>query len=146
MTCLDEGSNLGVQMTRLALTVTMGLLLAAPQTFTLETVVCRATKSPIIVDGNIDPAWAEAPPVTSFLLWWGEDSPQASTSVRFLHDAEFLYVLFECADPDIFTLYDERDGMLWEADVVELFLWPAEENPSTTSFRWRRMGPFSMRG
>ncbi|MCI0479640.1 carbohydrate-binding family 9-like protein, partial [Candidatus Uhrbacteria bacterium] len=40
-----------------------------------------------------------------------------------------LYALFDCSDPDVYVLHEERDGNIWESDAVELFFWPDPSNP-----------------
>ena len=88
-------------------------------------VVCSRATGPIAVDGKPDDAaWGDALRVTEFRLWKTYGKPTESTAVRFCYDDRFLYALFECRDPDIFTLYAERDDRLWESDCVELFFLP----------------------
>jgi hypothetical protein len=91
---------------------------------------CPRAKGPIVIDGKADEdAWKQPNPITAFRLWRTFGKPTEATSVRFCYDDENLYALFECADKDVFALYDQRDADLWESDAVELFLWPDEKNP-----------------
>lgn len=91
---------------------------------------CTRAAGAVVVDGKGDEAaWDDALCITDFRLWVTGGTPTEATSVRLCYDDAFLYALFECADPDIFALYDERDAYLWESDVVELFFQPDEDNP-----------------
>lgn len=91
---------------------------------------CRCATGPIMVDGKADdPAWKDALRITEFRLLRTYEKPTEETVVRFCYDDDFLYVLFECADPDVFALYEERDDRIWESDAVELFFKPDENNP-----------------
>lgn len=86
---------------------------------------CPRAAGDIVVDGEAkDAAWKNAVVVTEFRLWNTFEKPNSATTVRLCYDDAFLYLLFECEDDDLFVLYDERDGYLWESDVVELFLQP----------------------
>ncbi|NIA15952.1 MAG: hypothetical protein GWP08_17960 [Nitrospiraceae bacterium] len=105
-----------------------GMLAAAPPP--LLHFECARTAGAIVVDGESDDkAWDNAEPITDFRLWETFERPTERTSVRFCYDDDYLYALFECDDPDIFTLYDSRDAYIWESDAVELFLKPDADNP-----------------
>ncbi len=98
----------------------------AADTPPLKEVACLRAEAPVTVDGApSDEAWAGAEIVRDFRLWGTLGKPASETALRLCYDDRYLYALFECADDDIFTLYNERDAHLWEADVVELFFEPA---------------------
>ncbi len=91
---------------------------------------CERASGPIVIDGKCDDAaWAHVAPITDFRLWKTFGKPTEKTTFRICYDDTNLYALFECADPDVFALYDARDAYLWESDVVELFLKPSDDNP-----------------
>jgi hypothetical protein len=52
-----------------------------------------------------------------------------ATSVTLLDDGERLRVAFECEDPEPRATLLNRDGPLWEEEVVELFLAPGRSTP-----------------
>lgn len=50
--------------------------------------------------------------------------PQQATTVRIRHDGIALHVSFACDDVEPWATQTERDGPLWEEEVVEVFLDP----------------------
>jgi len=88
------------------------------------------TGAPIMIDGVPDEqAWRDCAPITDFRLFKTLGKPTEKTTLRICYDETYLYALFECTDPDIYVLHQERDGKLWESDAVELFFWPDDSNP-----------------
>ena len=80
------------------------------------------TAVPITLDGQLDEAsWRQARPAGPLPLYDGNDAPH-ETFVRLLWDAQFLYIAFECDDPDIYATFTERDEALYSQDVVEVFI------------------------
>src|SRR5512143_2642927 len=53
------------------------------------------------------------------------------TGVRVLHDGVALFVRFDCDDRDIWATHTARDAPLWEEEVVEVFLAPGADVPSS---------------
>ena len=91
---------------------------------------CVKADGPTAIDGKgDDAAWAGVAAIEDFKLWHTLGQPTSRTSVKICYDERNLYLFYECADPDIFTLYEERDEWLWESDVVELFAAPKEDSP-----------------
>jgi 2',3'-cyclic-nucleotide 2'-phosphodiesterase (5'-nucleotidase family) len=91
---------------------------------------CERASGPIVIDGKgDDAAWAKIAPITDFRLWKTFGKPTEGTTFRICYDDTNIYALFECADLDVFALYDTRDANLWESDVVELFLQPSDDRP-----------------
>ncbi|HRS95224.1 MAG TPA: carbohydrate-binding family 9-like protein [Candidatus Latescibacteria bacterium] len=88
----------------------------------LPVYVCRRTARPISVDGILDePDWGAAEPMRLVRTESGA-VPEQPTSVRVLWDDEYLYVAFECVDTDVWATIEERDGALWDEEVVEVFV------------------------
>ncbi len=88
----------------------------------LPVYVCRRTARPISVDGILDePDWGAAEPIRLVRTESGA-VPEQPTSVRVLWDDEYLYVAFECVDADVWATIEERDGGLWDEEVVEVFV------------------------
>ena len=97
------------------------------------------------IDGTFnDSVWQKAP-----LLVLGDagskEKGALSTTARLLFDDKFLYVGFECSDPDTDSLKKdctERGGNVWEDDDVEIFISPDPQigykqialNPANTIF------------
>ena len=98
---------------------------------------CQRASSPVVIDGRADEAaWQRVDPITDFRLWRTYEPPTETTSVKLCYDDTCLYALFECADPDVFALYDQRDARLWESDVVELFFQPNPADPTYYEFEF----------
>jgi hypothetical protein len=53
-------------------------------------------------------------------------APRLATAVAAYHDGRTLYALFRGADEEVVASMQERDDPLYEEDVVEIFLAPAE--------------------
>lgn len=82
------------------------------------------------IDGSLDDAaWESAPEAYTYFIWGGQEKPQQKTVVRVLADSQALYVAFECRESHMEELsanVTERDGTVWEDDVVEVFLLPGQ--------------------
>lgn len=90
--------------------------------------VHKAT-GPITIDGKMDEeAWKVSRMTRSFVR--PDATPLESrvqTRARLLWDDEYLYVAFAVRDDDIWNETKERDGKLWEQDVVEVYLDPGAD-------------------
>ena len=87
------------------------------------TYACHRAAGPITVDGSPEEeAWQQAGwPTKPFAKWNGLPA-HTETTARLLWDDQYLYVAFECEDPDIQGSMKQRDESLWEEnEVVELF-------------------------
>jgi hypothetical protein len=76
------------------------------------------------IDGTLaDPAWLKSPKLTLHPTSGFRGDPLA-TSARVLFDERFMYVAFECAEPDtgLRTRITKRDGNVWLDDCVELYI------------------------
>lgn len=56
--------------------------------------------------------------------------PARATRVTLLDDGEQLHVDFDCDDPDPWATLAQRDGPLWQEEVVEVFLAPGRATPN----------------
>lgn len=84
--------------------------------------VCRRATGPIAIDGRLDePDWRSVEPMVLRLTDTGR-TPRQKTEVRALWDETCLYVAFHCRDDDVWATIAERDGPLWEEEVVEVFV------------------------
>ena len=89
---------------------------------------CPEAKEALVIDGAADDApWRRAQPATGFVRCM-VDEPfpvDTQTSFRMVHDAENLYVLVECAEPEMAQLVMSkvgRDASVWKEDDVEVFV------------------------
>lgn len=88
----------------------------------LPVYLCRRTTGPIAIDGRLDePDWRDAEPISLRLTDTG-GPPHQRTEVRALWDDRYLYVGFYCLDSDVWATISERDGQLWDEEVVEVFI------------------------
>ncbi len=88
--------------------------------------LCSRAESPITIDGKLDePAWRLAAPMGRFSCYGTKRGyPEYNTTARLLWDDENLYVGFRATDPDIWSEITERDGPLWEGEVLEIYVDP----------------------
>ncbi len=88
---------------------------------------CIRANRPPVIDGKLDDElWRQAPATPAFVRFdrdAGEGKPLGTTA-RMAWDDQALYVAWECEDPDVWSVITERDGNLWENEVVELYVDP----------------------
>ncbi len=99
----------------------LGPVLGAASVQLPEYRVVRARPAPTI-DGVLDEAaWARAAPVT--LVNSLDGSPgRVRTTARLLWDDRYLYVSFDCEDPDVWGTFTQHDDPLYTQDAVEIFI------------------------
>ncbi|SMO77542.1 carbohydrate-binding family 9-like protein [Fodinibius sediminis] len=59
----------------------------------------------------------------------GEPKQGLNTRMKALYSSTGLYILFQCEDSLLTASMEEDFATLWKEDVVEVFLWPNEQNP-----------------
>ncbi len=74
-------------------------------------------------------SWAEIPPL-EFRENITGTMPLQGTSVQCVWNDAALHLLFTCIDTDPWATITERDGHLWEEEVVEVFLDPVGDHES----------------
>ncbi len=82
------------------------------------------TKDKLSMSKSLDAIWQKAPQVELKDYKTGEQ-PKKKTVVRTLYDNDFLYIVFECEEPEPKKLKvecTERDQAVWRDDCVEVFL------------------------
>jgi len=83
--------------------------------------------APPVMDGKLDDAcWGQATVLGDFHVMRSEDQP-APTEARLCQDGVWLYLSFDCVDPDpdaIVARRLTRDGPVHEDDSVEIFISP----------------------
>jgi hypothetical protein len=67
-------------------------------------------------------------------------NPEQGTIVRCVWTDAALHVRFECRDTDPWATITERDGPLWEEEVVEVFLDPIGDQESYFEFEVNPLG------
>lgn len=105
---------------------------------------CRFTEQTIQIDGLAsDLAWQTADEIDAFHVPWLAEGPRASrtkTKARLLWDRDYLYFFAEMEDRDLFADVKEKDGLLWNNDVFELFFKPADDKPGYYEFQVNAAG------
>ncbi len=86
----------------------------------------------IVVNGMLNEAsWVNAATTSVFTVWDGTPAPASlRTTAMMLWDDQYLYVSFNCSDPDVYATYTSRDAHLWEQDNFEVFI----TVPGTTGY------------
>ncbi len=80
------------------------------------------TPRPPIIDGILtDKVWSLAEAVTLRGSFDGR-KPTLRTEARLLYDDAFLYVSFDCEDPDVWGTMLKRDDPIYNEEVVEIFI------------------------
>lgn len=88
---------------------------------------CPRVSPPPVIDGAVDDeVWRSAPPTSAFTRFDAnaDDGALVRTTARLAWDDDYLYVAFECEDPDVWSDLTDRDADLWEGEVVEVYLDP----------------------
>lgn len=89
----------------------------------LPVLLCpRGDAGPLVADAQAE-LWQRVTPASFAEVVSGE-RPQEATSVRAVWDAAELRLLFSVEDTHVWATLTERDGPLWEEEVVEVFLDP----------------------
>lgn len=89
----------------------------------LPALLClRSEAGPLMADATA--AFWRKLPVGTFREAASGVEPRQGTSIRAMWDAEELRVLFHAKDTHSWATLTERDGPLWEEEVVEVFLDP----------------------
>ncbi len=88
---------------------------------------CIRAVQPVQVDGYLDEnVWQEAQPLQLFSTD-GKEKPVRPTVARMACDESYLYVAFECTDPDVWCTYTGRDEPLFKEENVEVFVLPEQD-------------------
>src|SRR5262249_49633066 len=80
------------------------------------------TAKPPVIDGLLnDKVWAQAEPVELRGSFDGRPTT-VKTVARLLYDDAYLYVSFDCEDPDVWGTMMKRDDPIYNEEVVEIFI------------------------
>jgi len=85
---------------------------------------CKRVDHPIEINGDLaKPEWQGVDDVSLVIVDTG-GPPDQPTTVRMLYDDSYLYFAFHAVDNDIWSTFRQRDEMLSEQEVVEMFIDP----------------------
>jgi hypothetical protein len=73
--------------------------------------------------------WQNLAPLAPFTLADGSGPAYQATEVRLCHDADALYLRFDCVDQEIWGIATQRDAPIYDEEVVELFIAPGATTP-----------------
>lgn len=113
-------------MSSIDLITICALILCATACAAREHVVytCPKVSPAPAIDGVLDDeAWARCPVVTLVDAQTGGPVTRKTTA-RMCWDDEYLYVGFECEDTDIWGTLTNRDDLIFQEEVVEVFIAP----------------------
>lgn len=83
------------------------------------------TAKPPTIDGKLDDAaWRAAPEVTLTGSYDGRPVTRKTTA-RMLWDDQFIYVAFDCEDPDVWGTKRNKDDDIYNEDAAEVFFNPS---------------------
>ena len=101
-------------------------------------------RAPQLTGRGDDPMWRRAPRSELFVHpTSGEPVPHLDTTFQALWDEHYLYVFMTGKDTDVWSTITERDGNLWDEEVMEVYLDPGGQgrdyvelqiNPLNTQF------------
>lgn len=84
---------------------------------------CPRAAQPPIVDGRLgDACWAHAAAITGFELLRDAGPAREQTVVYLLHDAQGLYLGFNCLEPQMDRLKTTEKAYIWRNDSVEVLI------------------------
>jgi cellulose/xylan binding protein with CBM9 domain len=113
----------------MALTVVLVSRTPAPEADAVPATVkeadCLRAAGAIKIDGKADEgAWAKAPVLKDFAVFWQRRPARSKTEARLLWDDDFLYFTAKMEDVDLYADVKQYNGMTWTNDVFELFFKP----------------------
>jgi hypothetical protein len=89
----------------------------------LKRYVATKLSKPIKLDGKLDePMWKTAPSTGPFVDTMTGNAGAVATEAKLLWDNQNLYIGFENADSDVWSLLTERDAKLWTQEAVEVMI------------------------
>lgn len=91
-----------------------------------EYICRRVPDGSITIDGMLDEnVWQSTDVIERFILADGSGKALRNTSARMCWDSKYLYIAFECDDPDVWGTMLNRDDSLSDEEVVEAFISPS---------------------
>ncbi|HIG16652.1 MAG TPA: carbohydrate-binding family 9-like protein, partial [Candidatus Handelsmanbacteria bacterium] len=107
---------------------------------------CARTGTPPVIDGDgSEVVWASAQRLELVDVedLTGQRQFSRTTAVKMLWDDDNIYFLFDLIDEDVWSTFRNRDDLVWQQEVVEIYLDPdgdglnyaeIEINPLNTVF------------
>jgi hypothetical protein len=74
-------------------------------------------------------AWDGAAQLPAFILADGSGPAEQQTLTRLCYNRQALFVRFDCADRDIWSISTQRDDPIYNEEVVEVFIGPGTATP-----------------
>jgi uncharacterized repeat protein (TIGR03806 family) len=106
-----------------------------------DELTCLWTTDTIQIDGVAsEEAWNSASLISDFRIPVTLGNPKTQTRTKLLWDRQYLYLLAELEDHDLFADVTEHDGKTWDNDVFELFLKPDAKFPGYYEFHVNARG------
>src|SRR5262249_44744708 len=112
----------GTNMKLLAAVMPLVLLGAFASAGEVPEMRVKKAAGEVKIDGKLDEAAWKGAAAVKLRKADGRGDAARGTTVRCLWDEQYLYLGFECEDPDIWTAHRGRDAFLWTEDVVEAFI------------------------
>ena len=81
-----------------------------------------------MLDPSSADVWQSVPTLPPFQLASGSGPAIQQTVARLCYDDDMLYLYFGCEDRDIWAISTERDGPIYDEEVVELFIGVGRED------------------
>lgn len=91
--------------------------------FTQNSYTVKKVNKPIVIDGQLEGSWDEAPNTEYFVNLDSTTAP-VKTTAKMLWDNKYLYLAIVCEDSSVWSDIEKRDGPLWDQDVIEIFIDP----------------------
>ena len=84
---------------------------------------CSMAAGPVTIDGALDEeVWRDTQAIREFGIPVTHRVPVHGTEGRIMWDRRFLYVGFIAEDPDVRSVFTERDSDTYRDDVLEIFM------------------------
>jgi hypothetical protein len=107
-----------------------------PSSWTAPSYQVRRATGTITIDGNLDePAWGRARQTSDWVSPNDGTAVAPGTWAKMLWDDDYLYVAIHATDRDIWSTITERDGDLWDEEVVEVYLDPGSDGRDYLEFQ-----------
>ena len=105
-----------------------------------NTVIIPKLQGPVKIDGELGEAvWRKAAVLKPLRSHNGDIPEFEQTEVRIWYNDQALYLGWICHDTNIQATLTNRDGNLWEEEVVEFFVTPSALN-RYFEFQWNPVG------
>ncbi len=87
--------------------------------------ICKRVARPLVLTGKLNDALWQLAPIAHLHEALTGAPARFATTVRALHDDEYLYVAFACEDDYVWGTITTHDGPIYQEECVEVFVNPA---------------------